>query len=213
MLALLTRLIAQLPDRAASHGARLAGPALKIQCYELIDPAVLGPAERTVTRIIDAAKLGLEVTWINCRRPGEAGPAEPFSAVWPSTPFTVAILPGPMAKLHESFEDQMGMTPRSETRAGRLAYVFYDRVEQFAHYFRTDRGAVLGAAIGHELGHMLLPTPSHSAKGLMRPAWLLQEFQQLARGWLLFTPEQAQVIRARLAADALVLPGSGDRKQ
>jgi hypothetical protein len=213
LLALLTRLIAQPPDSRESHGARPTRPALKIQCYELIHPAILGPAESAVTRIMDAAQLPLEMTWINCRRPGEAAPGGAASAAGPSTTFTVTILPEAMAKALASFEDQMGMTPRSDTRAGRLAYVFYDRVEQFARYYRTDRGSVLGAAIGHELGHMLLPTPSHSATGLMRPAWLLKEFQQIDRGWLLFTPEQAQLIRARLTADALLLSGSGDKKQ
>jgi hypothetical protein len=55
---------------------------------------------------------------------------------------------------------------------------------------------ILGCAIAHELGHLLLGTNSHSGKGIMQRQWESNQFRQLMTGSLLFTTAQAQLMRA-----------------
>jgi len=104
------------------------------------------------------------------------------------------------------------MTPGTATARGQLAYVFYDRVESLSEYFSTAIGQVLGGAVAHEIGHLLLPYHSHSRSGLMRVSWISEDFQNLARGWLLFTPEQGALMRARLAQEGRLRSGGADER-
>jgi hypothetical protein len=67
-----------------------------------------------------------------------------------------------------------------EGRAGTLATIYLDRVEWLAGRARTDSGRLLGRAIVHEIGHLLLGTASHACAGLMRARWLTGE---LRRDW------------------------------
>ena len=62
----------------------------------------------------------------------------------------------------------LGAAFRSDkTSMGTIAYVFYDRVDDAATKRRLDTARVLGAAVAHELGHLLLPYGRHSHTGLM----------------------------------------------
>jgi hypothetical protein len=60
---------------------------------------------------------------------------------------------------------------------GALATVYADRITEVARRTRTDAGKLLGRAIAHEIGHLLLGTSDHSADGLMRARWLDREVQ------------------------------------
>ena len=58
---------------------------------------------------------------------------------------------------------------------------------------------VLGHAIAHEIGHILLGSNSHGPRGLMKAKWGSEDIKRAGKGDLLFTPEQAQVIQHNLA--------------
>jgi hypothetical protein len=84
-----------------------------------------------------------------------------------------------------------------------VAYVFYRRVEQEAHWHDVSSVLVLAYAMSHELGHLLLGSRAHSPAGLMRACWRRAEFQQAGQGRLRFSEEEASAIRAwSLGADA-----------
>lgn len=59
----------------------------------------------------------------------------------------------------------------TKSRSGSLATVFGDRVNVAADRVRVDGGTLLGRAMAHELGHLLLGSTEHSAEGLMRAVW------------------------------------------
>ena len=65
-----------------------------------------------------------------------------------------------------------------------------------------DASQLLGHVMAHELGHLLLPHGAHSVAGVMRPEWDRAQVQAAAEGLLTFTPDQADLIRARLSASA-----------
>jgi hypothetical protein len=85
-----------------------------------------------------------------------------------------------------------------QSGAGTLATVYVDRVEWMAKLTGTDPRALLGRAIAHELGHLLMPTSGHSTRGLMRAIWSGAELRRgRARDWA-FEPREVAAIRARL---------------
>jgi hypothetical protein len=85
-----------------------------------------------------------------------------------------------------------------QTGGGTLATVYIDRVEWMAKQTSTDPRALLGRAIAHELGHLLMPTSGHSTRGLMRAIWSGAELRRgRARDWA-FEPREVAAIRARL---------------
>jgi len=78
------------------------------------------------------------------------------------------------------------------------AYVFYRRATEQADRYVIPRAVVVAAAMAHEVGHLLLPTPQHADTGLMRGCWDYEEFVNAARGTLRFSAEEAASIRAHL---------------
>jgi hypothetical protein len=64
--------------------------------------------------------------------------------------------------------------------------------------FKRDMGIILGHAIAHELGHLLMPGQPHSNEGLMRAEWGYRQAEDAIGGRLLFQPAHAGLIRSRL---------------
>ena len=63
-----------------------------------------------------------------------------------------------------------------------------------------DRRTLLGRAIAHELGHLLLATTTHGPVGLMRAYWSREEVRRgQPRDWN-FVPSELAALRRR--ADA-----------
>jgi hypothetical protein len=89
-----------------------------------------------------------------------------------------------------------------DTRSGHgvLATIYIDRVEWLAHEAGADSRALLGRAIAHELGHLLLATTTHGPAGLMRAFWSQDEVRRgRARDWT-FAPTELATIRRRAEA-------------
>jgi hypothetical protein len=85
----------------------------------------------------------------------------------------------------------------SRTRSGVLATIYADRVELLAAAAGIDAATLLGRTVAHELGHLLLATSAHSARGLMRPMWSREDLRKGAGDDWLFTKEEIASIRAR----------------
>lgn len=94
--------------------------------------------------------------------------------------------------------DAMGVapTPGDGTR-GTVAYVFLDAVREFADTHRVPLSYVLGGAIAHEIGHLLLPPNAHRPDGIMRGSWHPSNFPPASPGIPGFPADQAQLLRIR----------------
>jgi hypothetical protein len=90
----------------------------------------------------------------------------------------------------------MGFATGTRAERGRIAYVFYNRIQETATDHEIKVSAILGLAIAHEIGHLLLPSDSHSPSGIMQAAWGHAAFRKLWREGLGFTAEQAEFIRS-----------------
>jgi len=81
-------------------------------------------------------------------------------------------------------------------RFGALATVYVGRVTDLAAAARVDVPTLLGRAIAHEIGHLLLGTAAHAAVGVMRASWSPDALRHsTARDWR-FTPADAEALRA-----------------
>lgn len=86
----------------------------------------------------------------------------------------------------------------------RRGYILYDRVIAFVDRYslpaaRTSSiGIILGHAIAHELGHLLIPGDAHSRDGIMRGDWSYREWREALAGYLLFHSAHAELIRRQM---------------
>jgi hypothetical protein len=92
----------------------------------------------------------------------------------------------------------LGTTIGEDHSRGGVSFVFYGRVLTFAHAHKRPVGAVLGLAIAHELGHVLLPAPAHTPSGLMKAEWNDDDIRHLAAGAAAFTSVQATLMNTAI---------------
>jgi len=162
--------------------------------YAEVASRVLEEGQKEASKIF--RKAGVETTWVDCQVTAEkkvANPAchEPLG----QAEFALRILPRTSA-VPPGLRDNIGFAFLPPEGRGSMAGIFYDLVESLAGLGRASRGVVLAHALAHEIGHLLLGTSAHSPWGLMRGGWVKEELRQAAMGNLLFTPEQAEQIRA-----------------
>jgi hypothetical protein len=147
---------------------------------------VLALAEGEASRIFQEADVQME--WMEC----------PCSPSLGSTDVMLRIIPRLFGSMKADFrQDDLGFAPSSE-EGGVLATIFFHRVEAV-----TKGGSVapiLGNAIAHELGHLLLGPKAHSSIGIMTAHWSRELLKLASRGFLHFTSEQAELMRAHVSA-------------
>jgi len=159
----------------------------------------MAAAEASAGRILSRA--GVDAKWQHCPKPphrawkqtGCTGQGDL------ETNLTVRVLPEHMARKIARRSREVGLS--IWTRDGIFptdAYVFFDRVVSLSDGDRTTLPALLGAAMAHEVGHLLLGTDSHSEVGIMRAAWGREEVKQTLWGLLIFTPRQAEQMCANV---------------
>ena len=81
-----------------------------------------------------------------------------------------------------------------------LATVYADLVESVARRANVDATTVLGRAIAHEIGHLLLNTNSHPEAGLMRAGWSQKELRRNAADDWRFLGVERTKMQASIAA-------------
>ena len=96
----------------------------------------------------------------------------------------------------------LGVAPSTPEARGINLWIFYPRIRVYSAELGMHTSQLLGHVMAHELGHLLLPYGAHSVAGLMRPEWDRPQVRAAAEGLLTFTPDQADLIRARLSASA-----------
>jgi hypothetical protein len=148
---------------------------------------VIQTAQSRVTRIY--RPIGVGLLWIDT---GAIGPEV----------VVLKIVRDAKSERLKAAADSLGVALTGARGRGRFAYVFYDRIELVSRRNRLDAAAVLGAAIAHELAHLLLPHGSHTARGLMSADWSRADLLTADRLGLSFTAEQSMLIRAELESRA-----------
>jgi len=162
-----------------------------IRVYDLATGDVTGRAAAMRAAADAIASAGLTVTWRDCSR---GGADHPCRTVRRDGDLVVRIMP--VAASESDGEDvQLGFAPIDP--AGRptvIATVYYDVVQRVAHRTGLNASELLGRAMAHEIGHLLLRAPGHAPTGLMRPLWTDAELMQNRPGdWTFSDSERRQV--------------------
>jgi hypothetical protein len=146
----------------------------------------LARAEKTATAILTTA--GVSLIWRSAR----AEDADPRPAE-----IALHLLPGRPPRLHA---DAAGFAVLRQDPAGEsYAGISYPAVVDTANWTDGEVPVVLGAALAHEIGHVLLASGSHSAAGVMSARLRAPEVFAASRGELRFTPREA----ARIQKEAM----------
>lgn len=154
-----------------------------------VDASIAEGALATATRLMTAGAI--DVAWRNCDLPDAC-------ATVPVREFVIRLVrsrarwaDGAALVLGEASIDV-------NARIGVLATIYVERVERMAALSEADTASLLGRAIAHELGHLLLATNGHSSTGLMRAYWSSRDIRgnQIA-DWVL-SREDVAAIRRRL---------------
>jgi hypothetical protein len=184
---------------------------IHVRNYAGVDSKRLAEAEKVASGIFQKARVASQ--WIDApvavedsRNASVDQQSFGLSQIW------VDILPRTMS-------DRMNMPARATGLAPGtgpdrvLAYIFYNRVEELeqrevaaiasgASSSRASAEYVLGSAMAHEIGHILLNLTMHSETGIMQGNWDLNALNDIACSRLYFTKEQAEVMQAEVARRA-----------
>jgi hypothetical protein len=158
----------------------------------ILQERALLKAQQEAARIFK--KAGIEARLINCKtlKPGQT--PDP-SCLLPMSPTHLSLRIVPWKPPLE--DSSFGVAFLSNSSTSTYSDVFYPLIDDLCRDFEANRSLVLGDVMAHEIGHLLLGH-AHSLAGIMRPKWRSQELEQVAHGTLLFTADQARIIRARL---------------
>jgi hypothetical protein len=183
---------------------------LTVRVYDLggVESAGLAHALRDARAIFFDAGIASE--WHDCTR-GSRSAAPVCAGPRHADDLIVRIL-----RRHEIGDGLPKALGASVVESGRgvLATVFLDLVEPVARRTGSDEHVLLGRAIAHEVGHLMLGTSAHSTTGLMREIWTDRELgRHDDRDWR-FEPGERAVLhqaRTRLARQQPARPGTDDR--
>lgn len=178
---------------------------IHIRNYAEVDHETLMEAEKVATGVF--RKAGVETRWINALSSGNG--QKKFTGEEMSNPSHIQlnILPPLMAERLGLPDNVMGVAPGTcKERDRQVVYISYNKVETIAEWqawariegsISTSalRVQILGHAIVHEIGHLLLNQESHSDTGIMRAIWDLKQLRDACYGYLVFTPSEAEAIR------------------
>ena len=178
-IALAVGLLGSMPSVSTAETRRLV---VRVYDTGLGDPSMRTAAIETASTIVQLA--GITVEWHDCtengRRPAcqDARRSGNFIARLMAT-----IAPGtPLRSTIEALDTQGDTEPAlgfavidPDTHGAKMATVFHDQVEAVARRTGVARSELLGRALAHEVGHLLLAVRGHSRTGLMRAVWTDEE--------------------------------------
>lgn len=104
-------------------------------------------------------------------------------------------------------DDMLGFTELDERLGTASSGVSYSAAVQAAKEYDRDVFQVLGAAIAHEVGHLLLGANAHTHLGVMCPYWGRTQFELISISELIFTADQSKRLRHQ------IIPKSGTATQ
>ena len=195
-----------MPKNIRARAAAAPAKSLNIHLYNLagVPSRTLGSATRDAAEILATAGVS-NVCWRLIADAAEAHmvsqsvrPKLPEHRLINSRAYFVVIIergfPG------NYLPDQLGYA-FPDALVGVNASVFCDRIEQLHKSADIDLPTLLGHALAHEIGHVLLGTSEHSTAGIMKAVWSRADFQFDGLRFMEFTPSQRARIQSRLRSE------------
>jgi len=180
-------------------GAISAGQTLPVHLYDQahVPAAVLYLAEGETTRLFEAA--GIRLIWEQRAAEAPEDRGIDMSSATPPEPDerSYAVVRLTRRTPATTFPGALGFA-LPFARSGAHVSIFYERVEGLCRSVNAACYVVLGEAIAHELGHVLLRSSDHSTAGLMQARWNAATWQLASAGLLAFSRQEAERMNAGL---------------
>jgi len=180
-------------------GAAQARLRITVRAYNYaeVSPGTLEHAQSEAARVL--GEVGIETQWIGCPLAAAEAERNPICREELSPTDLVLRIQPRFQAANASFQHAtLGFAPLSEGDRGSYASAFYDRVKSLAAGGDFAPALILGHAVAHEIGHLLLRTMTHSSVGIMRALWGREDLKRARVGHLHFTLQQAQSMRGEV---------------
>jgi hypothetical protein len=178
------------------------GATLRIRLYNAahVKPQVLGWARAETTRIFKAG--GINATWeLPAVEAAEDRGIDMSANSWNTDSRRYLVVRITRGTAPSVAPGALGFAlPFAQT--GAHASIFYDRIEVLARLLNRTQYMILGHAMAHEIGHVLLRSSEHSAAGLMQARWNEASWRLGAAGLLSFLPAEKAAMRETVRAFA-----------
>jgi len=155
------------------HAQESHAGTLTIRLYDkaVAAPAIVKAATEQAERIF--ARAGVRIVWEMASNEASEAHCLDFQASKEQesgdvrTYLAVRLIVGLPETVHPN---ALGFS-LPQARFGAHVTIFYDRVERESAKLGRGEAAILGHAMAHEIGHVLLGSAEHSPAGLMRGRW------------------------------------------
>jgi hypothetical protein len=186
---------------ASGSGAIEAAPKIdelaKVRTYNYaaVSPEHLAAARSEAEHIFRRARISIE--WIECRVPGATSGAACTDPLIERRDLMLRLMDRTpvnsdgFVALGESMVDR-------EDRTGVLMTIDMSPVRNIARRSATAIPTLLGRAIAHEIGHLLLGSADHSRLGVMRARWSNDELRGVKPAHWGFSSREAEQMRQSL---------------
>ena len=182
---------------------------IRIHDYAKVSHTVMEHAEQMAGRILK--KAGIDARWIDC---SDSLINEVCYRPITSLDFLINLLPESMSdRLHQPPGVLGSALEGSGQSFGYSAWIFYDLAKDRAIEHQVDIGDLLGNAIAHELGHLLLGTNSHAGVSLMSAFWSVNQYRLISQGRLSFSAAEVKRMHASMSARELAAMDSARQGQ
>jgi hypothetical protein len=197
LLCIVLAVIAVVSPAAADQVPATDAIVLRVYNAYGLSTSDLGTARIVVRQVFRAA--GIQTIWRDCSGNRHESCSERLTA----NEIFVRLIRSPNDPRVSSSDHTLGVSLiQSELGYGSYTSVYPDRVDAIADRFGSERNLVLGRAIAHELGHVLLGMTQHPAAGLMRAHWSERPLQASVPGDWIFSSVEAQQLRDATRARA-----------
>jgi hypothetical protein len=179
---------------AADPAGSAPGITVRLVNSAKVPQAKLLQGEKEAAYIL--GKAGVSLTWQDCSAGSEGWQSGPCASSLGATDFWLHVATWkPAAAVGE----MLGFTALSREPGAddSVAGVSYPMVRNMAESFGVGESEILGAALAHEIGHLL--GVGHAPMGVMCSQFGRNQIVQASAGGLLFSARQASQIRTEIA--------------
>ena len=180
-----------------------ARPLLVIRTYQTYQVS-----SDTLRIAQDAAEVilkdvGIDVRWLDCGQKTVPSIGKSNRCGQPLAPNELMLSIQEKGVASGAQNVSMGFTVvsrRPQDYQPVLSTVYADVVAMIARDAGVDARQLLGYAVAHEIGHLLLNNPEHTEAGLMRALWSRLELRARRRADWVFSSHEAETMRHAIAA-------------
>jgi hypothetical protein len=180
-----------LAGNAETLSAQTSAVQLQVYDYADLNPGSLHKVLALTQQILGDA--GLSVDTKVCRGT-QAAPCE--SQIVGARYLVIRLVAGGSKTKDTVLHPQLGQS-MADREGGTYSSLFLERIKDTAAEANVPWDIVLAYAAAHEVGHLLLGSEAHTARGVMKAHWGREDFEAMNQHHLSFIDQQARQLASR----------------